>query len=215
MLSIMLSIVPIHDLWVEANYRETQISRMKVSDPVRIDVDTYPGRPICAMSKQSCRPRGRSLRWSHPTMPPAISQRSHAVSRCASASVRATPTPLSPVPACQWKRPSRFPHSTMPLPLSEAIGWTVRSIHPKTWSSGRSPSCPSILDWAALVLRAPPAQRSLHGQNIRLSIYGRCQAVSEPTTSPAISALSISCIVLFGSRAVKLRVSIFSPNYPR
>jgi len=72
MLSIMLSIVPIHDLWVEANYRETQISRMKVSDPVRIDVDTYPGRPICAMSKQSCRPRGRSLRWSHPTMPPAI-----------------------------------------------------------------------------------------------------------------------------------------------
>ena len=43
----MLSIVPINDLWVEANYRETQIGRMKVGDPVRIDVDTYPGRPIC------------------------------------------------------------------------------------------------------------------------------------------------------------------------
>jgi membrane fusion protein, multidrug efflux system len=43
----MLSIVPIHDLWVEANYRETQIGRMKVGDPVRIEVDTYPGRPIC------------------------------------------------------------------------------------------------------------------------------------------------------------------------
>ena len=43
----MLSIVPITNLWVEANYRETQIGRMKVSDPVRIDVDPYPGRPIC------------------------------------------------------------------------------------------------------------------------------------------------------------------------
>ena len=43
----MLSIVPISDLWVEANYRETQIGRMKVGDPVRIDVDTYVGTPIC------------------------------------------------------------------------------------------------------------------------------------------------------------------------
>ena len=43
----MLSIVPINDLWVEANYRETQVGRMKVGDPVRIDVDTYPDRPIC------------------------------------------------------------------------------------------------------------------------------------------------------------------------
>ena len=43
----MLSIVPIENLWVEANYRETQIGRMKAGDPVRIDVDTYPGKPIC------------------------------------------------------------------------------------------------------------------------------------------------------------------------
>ncbi len=43
----MLSIVPINDLWVEANYRETQVGGMKVGDPVRIDVDTDPGRPLC------------------------------------------------------------------------------------------------------------------------------------------------------------------------
>jgi membrane fusion protein (multidrug efflux system) len=44
----VLSVVPINDLWAEANYRETQIGRMKIGDPVRIhDVDTYPGRPIC------------------------------------------------------------------------------------------------------------------------------------------------------------------------
>ena len=43
----MLSIVPIQNLWVEANYRETQIGRMKIGDPVRVDMDTYPRRPIC------------------------------------------------------------------------------------------------------------------------------------------------------------------------
>ena len=43
----MLSIVPINDLWVEANYRETQVGAMKVGDPVRVGVDTYPDRPIC------------------------------------------------------------------------------------------------------------------------------------------------------------------------
>jgi membrane fusion protein (multidrug efflux system) len=43
----MLSIVPIDNLWIEANYRETQIGRMKVGDPVRIMVDTYPEQPLC------------------------------------------------------------------------------------------------------------------------------------------------------------------------
>jgi membrane fusion protein (multidrug efflux system) len=43
----MLAIVPIDNLWIEANYRETQIERMKIGDPVRITVDTYPDRPLC------------------------------------------------------------------------------------------------------------------------------------------------------------------------
>jgi membrane fusion protein, multidrug efflux system len=43
----MLAIVPIDNLWIEANYRETQIERMRIGDPVRITVDTYPGNPLC------------------------------------------------------------------------------------------------------------------------------------------------------------------------
>jgi membrane fusion protein, multidrug efflux system len=43
----ILSIVPTTDLWIEANYRETQVGRMKVGDPVSIGVDTYPGRRFC------------------------------------------------------------------------------------------------------------------------------------------------------------------------
>jgi membrane fusion protein, multidrug efflux system len=43
----LLSIVPINGLWIEANYRETQIGRMKVGDPARIAIDTYPDRHFC------------------------------------------------------------------------------------------------------------------------------------------------------------------------
>ena len=43
----MLSIVPVDNLWIEANYRETQVGRMKIGDPVRIGVDTYPGKALC------------------------------------------------------------------------------------------------------------------------------------------------------------------------
>jgi len=43
----MLSIVPTDDLWIDANYRETQIGRMKVGDPVRVDVDTLARKALC------------------------------------------------------------------------------------------------------------------------------------------------------------------------
>jgi membrane fusion protein (multidrug efflux system) len=43
----ILSIVPIDNPWIEANYRETQIGRMKVGDPVRVGIDTYPGKALC------------------------------------------------------------------------------------------------------------------------------------------------------------------------
>ena len=36
----MLSVVPVDNLWIEANYRATQIGRMKVGDAVRINMDT-------------------------------------------------------------------------------------------------------------------------------------------------------------------------------
>jgi len=43
----ILSIVPVTNLWIDANYRETQIDRMKTGDPVRIDVDALPGKVLC------------------------------------------------------------------------------------------------------------------------------------------------------------------------
>ena len=43
----MLSVVPTTNLWIEANYRETQVGQMKVGDPVRVHLDTHPGKPLC------------------------------------------------------------------------------------------------------------------------------------------------------------------------
>jgi membrane fusion protein (multidrug efflux system) len=43
----IMSIVPVTGLWIEANYRETQVGRMKMGDPARVMMDTYPGRQFC------------------------------------------------------------------------------------------------------------------------------------------------------------------------
>jgi membrane fusion protein (multidrug efflux system) len=43
----MLSVVPSNNLWIEANYRETQTGEMSIGDPVRIKIDTYPGKSLC------------------------------------------------------------------------------------------------------------------------------------------------------------------------
>jgi membrane fusion protein, multidrug efflux system len=40
--SVLMSIVPTNDIWVEANYKETQISRMKPGLLARIKVDSFP-----------------------------------------------------------------------------------------------------------------------------------------------------------------------------
>jgi membrane fusion protein (multidrug efflux system) len=43
----MLSVVPTSNLWIEANYRETQTGEMRIGDPVRVRIDTYAGKSLC------------------------------------------------------------------------------------------------------------------------------------------------------------------------
>jgi len=40
----LLAMVPLSDIWIEANYKETQLERIKVGQKVIIKVDTYPGK---------------------------------------------------------------------------------------------------------------------------------------------------------------------------
>jgi membrane fusion protein (multidrug efflux system) len=39
-----MSIVPDHDVWVTANLKETQLAKVRVGDPVKFEVDAYPGQ---------------------------------------------------------------------------------------------------------------------------------------------------------------------------
>ncbi len=40
----LMAIVPLRDVWVTANFKETQLSHMRPGQPVKIKVDTYGGR---------------------------------------------------------------------------------------------------------------------------------------------------------------------------
>jgi membrane fusion protein (multidrug efflux system) len=44
----LMAVVPLNpgELWVTANYKETQLSRVSPGQPVEIEVDTYPGTTI-------------------------------------------------------------------------------------------------------------------------------------------------------------------------
>jgi membrane fusion protein (multidrug efflux system) len=40
----LLSVVPAHDLWIDANFKEDQIGRMSAGEPATVSVDVMPGR---------------------------------------------------------------------------------------------------------------------------------------------------------------------------
>src|SRR5262249_34132329 len=42
----LLAIVPLADAYVVANFKETQLDRMRVGQPVEMKVDSYPGRIV-------------------------------------------------------------------------------------------------------------------------------------------------------------------------
>jgi membrane fusion protein (multidrug efflux system) len=40
----LLAIVPLHEVWVLANFKETQLARVRPGMKVEVQVDSYPGR---------------------------------------------------------------------------------------------------------------------------------------------------------------------------
>ena len=40
----LMAVVPLHDVWIVANYKETQLERVKPGQKVTIHVDSYPGK---------------------------------------------------------------------------------------------------------------------------------------------------------------------------
>src|SRR6204780_3283734 len=44
--SQITTLTPLPDVWVIANYKETQLTRMAVGQPAQVTVDTFPGRTL-------------------------------------------------------------------------------------------------------------------------------------------------------------------------
>jgi membrane fusion protein (multidrug efflux system) len=41
-----MALVPLDNLWIQANYKETQLTRVKKGQKVTIKVDTFPGKKL-------------------------------------------------------------------------------------------------------------------------------------------------------------------------
>jgi membrane fusion protein (multidrug efflux system) len=40
----LMAVVPLNDIWITANYKETQLERVKPGQRVKVEIDTYPGK---------------------------------------------------------------------------------------------------------------------------------------------------------------------------
>ncbi len=82
----LANVVPLDDVYIDANYKETQLGRLRPGQPVSITVDGVSGRTITGIV-DSLAPASGSIftLLRHRTMRPAISPRSFSVCRSASA----------------------------------------------------------------------------------------------------------------------------------
>ncbi|CAA7614374.1 HlyD family secretion protein [Magnetospirillum sp. SS-4] len=46
---MLMAVVPLDRLWIDANFKETQLHRLKPGQPVHVAVDAFPGRPIAGV----------------------------------------------------------------------------------------------------------------------------------------------------------------------
>ena len=76
----VISVVPLPHVWVVANYKETQMTRVRIGQPARVTVDAFPGRGAAWPRRQLVAGLRRAvLACCHRTTRPAISPRSCSV----------------------------------------------------------------------------------------------------------------------------------------
>ena len=97
-----MTVVPTQSLYVTANFKETQTSRMLVGQPATVKVDALPGRSLKG-HVESFAPglRLRVLLLPARTPAPATSPKSSNVCRCASASTQGRGTSRDYARACK------------------------------------------------------------------------------------------------------------------
>jgi membrane fusion protein (multidrug efflux system) len=97
----VISVVPLRNVWVIANYKETQLTHVKIGQRAEITIDTFPGVVVMGRIDSISPPAARSSRCYRPTTPPAISPRSCSASRSRSRSIRGIRSRESYAPGCR------------------------------------------------------------------------------------------------------------------
>jgi membrane fusion protein (multidrug efflux system) len=97
----LLAIVPVDDIWVTADFKETQLKYMRPGQSVRIHVDTF-GRDYRGPSKTYPVPRERCSVSCRLKTPAAILSKSCRGFRFVSASIRTRTQHMHCDPVCQW-----------------------------------------------------------------------------------------------------------------
>ena len=77
----LMAVVPLDAVYIVANYKETQLTRVRPGQPVEVYVDTFPDARIMAMSTVSRQRRACSSPCCRPTTPPATLPRSSSACR--------------------------------------------------------------------------------------------------------------------------------------
>ena len=82
-----MAVVPLDQLWVDANFKETQLANMRIGQPVDIDSDLYGSDVIFkGRSRASASAPAARSRCCRRRTPPATGSRSCSACRCASCS---------------------------------------------------------------------------------------------------------------------------------
>jgi multidrug resistance efflux pump len=143
----MLSVVPSSNLWIEANYRETQLGQMKVGDPVRVNIDTYPGTSVCGYVEAIAPASGSEFALIPPDNATGNFTKIVRGSPSASASMRGSPMRLSPALACPSRPLSPYRAEAIPPQPKVPPESAAPSTPQRTCWSARSRSCHRTPVW--------------------------------------------------------------------
>ena len=125
------NVVPLNEVFIDANYKETQLKRIRPGQPVTIKVDAYGFRQVHRRGRQHLgRGAVRCSRCCRPTTPPATLPRSCSGCRCASACQRTWRSRTCCVRACRSTRPSTPAKARMTRTTSP-ISTAPEMTHPK------------------------------------------------------------------------------------
>lgn len=93
--SQLISVVPAHGLWVDANFKEDQLANMQVGQTVSVTADILPGHTFHGRIESIAPATGAQFSVLPPRMLPATSPRSCSACRCGCA-LRAAMQTLAP-----------------------------------------------------------------------------------------------------------------------